>query len=210
MSYSQKAFRKILYIDIVLFITLAVFSYFNSYFVIDVPITRFLQTIHQGWFDTLMRSLTFWGEPQKSLTGILLLSFILYLLRQKKDAIVCLVSGYGLVILTTAIKFIVHRERPSADLVQQLIPKLNNGSFPSYHVIAAIAIFGYLFFIIRKHIKEDIKRRILEVIFLLIIFLMGVSRVYLGVHWASDVLGSFLLGFGWIGILAKYYDKIAL
>lgn len=193
--------KKILSIDILLFIVLAFFAYFNNYFPLDLTITQTLQKIQLGWFDSAMRILSFWGEASRSLTAVLLVSFVFYLLKLRKDAVLIALSSYGLVLLTTIIKFLVHRTRPSGSLVEQLIPQLNSESFPSYHVIVTIAIFGYLFFILHKHIKNNPKRRFLETICLSVIFLMGLSRVYLGAHWASDVVGSFLLGFGWVGLV---------
>ena len=87
-----------------------------------------------------------------------------------------------------------HRtSRPSADLVQVLSHVQDNG-FPSGHAIFAIMILGLLAYFIFINMKNHNLRTVVLVGLIALILLIGTSRVYLGVHWPSDVIGGYLIG----------------
>jgi len=92
------------------------------------------------------------------------------------------------VILELSIKILVHRLRPE----HALIP-ITKYSFPSGHATMAIIFFSILSYSIVEHIKNKTKI-LLTSITLILILLIGFSRIYLGVHWFSDVLGGLILG----------------
>lgn len=199
----QRLLNKIIVADLALFAFLAIFSKLNSYFPVDLSVSRSIQSFQNPLFDSLMRFLSFVGEPRISLSLLLAFSLMLFLFQLKKDAVVIVVSGFLLTLMTEALKISIHRSRPSPLLVHQFLPELTSPSFPSWHVLIFIAIFGYFLFIIQKRFRVGALKKVLEIICVLLILLMGTSRIYLGMHWLSDVLGSFLLGFAWLAIVAE-------
>ncbi len=74
-----------------------------------------------------------------------------------------------------------------------------------------IGLYGFLLFVIHSRFKKsDWKRAVLMVFFSLLIFLIGVSRIYLGAHWFSDVLGAYLLGFSWLLVIIWLDHKFSV
>ena len=105
----------------------------------------------------------------------------------------------------TGIKRLINRPRPKPLLVR--VKRQSRGkSFPSGHVASSINFWGWLFTtaLVRKEMNRGIRKALLS-FSLPIIALIGPSRVYLGDHWATDVLGGYLFGGGWFGISLNLY-----
>ena len=125
-------------------------------------------------------------------SGIVIVMFLvaLFLLKKKRFSYFkYLIIDVGLgVILMQVIKNIVRRPRPEWQWATQ-----GGYSFPSGHTISAYMLYGTLILLINKKMTGALKY-ILIIICSIIIFLAGLSRIYLGVHYFSDVVGSLLLG----------------
>jgi undecaprenyl-diphosphatase len=108
------------------------------------------------------------------------------------EAIMILVGGL-ITLVNTALKLAINRPRPSADLVHVLFHEQGSG-FPSGHAFFAILILGLTAY----SISVNSKNRTLQILALAgliaLILLVGTSRVYLGVHWPSDIIGGYLIG----------------
>ena len=107
-------------------------------------------------------------------------------------------------LLVAFLKNIYQRSRPA---IQHLIEE-GGFSFPSGHALASTLIFGTLLIIVSQRIKSVQTKRILQSLMVVMIFIIMTSRVYLGVHYPTDVLGSFLLGLGILHVEFPYYDKL--
>ena len=107
-------------------------------------------------------------------------------------------------ILVAFLKNIYQHSRPA---IQHLVEE-GGFSFPSGHALASTLIFGTLLIIVSQRIKSVQTKRILQSLMIVMIFIIMTSRVYLGVHYPTDVLGSFLLGLGILHIEFPYYDKL--
>jgi len=105
-----------------------------------------------------------------------------------------LILGGGLFSLAAVIlKIVIGRPRPAVNLVQILSLEQGNG-FPSGHAISAILILGLTAYLCWISIENRTARMVILVVLVLLILLIGISRVYLGVHWPSDVIGGYLIG----------------
>jgi undecaprenyl-diphosphatase len=127
------------------------------------------------------------------LSGLSVLTFYLHKFEEKALGIVISVMGTGSSVFF--LKEIFGTERP---ISEALYTELTH-SFPSGHSALAIALYGFLFLNIYTHDPHHIKTRGLVMIGLLI-FLVGVSRLYLGVHYFSDVLFGYIVGGVWLFI----------
>jgi len=185
------------------FVVLAVAAHYVPYFALDLRITRAVQSLHFGVLDTILRALTWAGfVPQVDVIGtILFLTLFLSGLRWES---VCVLLAYGVTFAGMVVKLIVVRPRPSADLVY-VMSQLDSTAFPSGHVLAATCVCGYLAFLAYTLLKSSPLRTALLCVAGLFIPLMGLSRIYLGQHWFSDVMGAYLLGTLWLALTIRFY-----
>lgn len=107
-------------------------------------------------------------------------------------------------LLVAFLKNVYQHSRPA---IQHLVEE-GGFSFPSGHALASTLIFGTLLIIVSQRIKSVQTKRILQSLMIVMIFIIMTSRVYLGVHYPTDVLGSFLLGLGILHVEFPYYDKL--
>jgi membrane-associated phospholipid phosphatase len=202
--YRATVFLTYLVVAVVAFIILAVLAKTSAYFTFDVTITRAIQSFNPVWFDSLMRALTWIGfSPQAWVITLILLLFLL-VSGLKWETMVAFVSVLGSSALGLGIKVLIARPRPSADLVT-VLSQLGDFSFPSGHVLFFVTFFGFLLFLAYTLLKPTRWRTVLLVILVGMIVLIGPSRIYVGQHWASDVVASYLIGSVWLALSILIY-----
>jgi undecaprenyl-diphosphatase len=115
-------------------------------------------------------------------------------------------NKYTIILATTTLmnngivyigKILIHRSRPSSEIA--LVTETSY-SFPSGHSIMAIAFFGLLFYFLISYIRNRPLKIISIFLAILFVLTIGFSRVYLGVHWPSDILASYSIGIIYISI----------
>lgn len=169
-----------------------------------IPLVLFIADyllIVNGWMKIIdqfvFESLRFFASDQLkeifkiitnlgSFWGILIVIFLVFLVNRKVSYI-CLGASIIQTSLNRVIKAIVRRPRPNVDV----FIRENNFSFPSGHAMAITCLYGLLIYYLYK--SEIRYRKLLIVICVLIIVLVSLSRVYLGVHYFSDIIGGILL-----------------
>ncbi len=202
--YRAWVFQGYLVGAVILFVILAVLAKTIAYFTFDVTITRAIQTFHPGWFDGLLYSLSWIGfAPQAGIIPAVIIMFLL-VSGLKWETVVTTVSLIGSSLLVFVIKTTVDRPRPSADLVH-VFAQLPSYSFPSAHVVFFVTFGGFLLFLAYTLLKASWWRTLLMLILGIMIALIGVSRIYEGQHWASDVLAAYLLGSVWLSLSIFVY-----
>jgi membrane-associated phospholipid phosphatase len=202
--YRAWVFQGYLVGAVILFVILAVLARTIAYFTFDVTITRAVQTFHPGWFDGLMYILSWIGfAPQAAIIPTIIIVFLL-VIGLKWETVVTTGSLIGSSLLATILKVTVIRPRPSPDLVN-VLKQLPSYSFPSAHVVFFVTFGGFLLFLSYTLLKQSWWRTVLMVILGFMIALIGVSRIYEGQHWASDVLGAYLLGSIWLSLSILVY-----
>lgn len=162
-------------------------------FAIDLQITRAIQLINFPSFAFLMDLISWPGFGPQSAIITVLLVLLIYALGLHWEAIAALAAAIFSTAVNVLVKDLVGRPRPAADLVN-VIAQLNSYSFPSGHVMFYIGFFGFIGFLAFSLMKPSLKRTFILALFGGLTVLIGVSRIYLGQHWASDVLGAYLLG----------------
>lgn len=193
-------------IILIVFLLISIFSIFIPYFKLDLVISKKIQEIQSVVFNNCMWIISSIGNQPYMVILVGVTSFILYIFKLKIEAIFCLLSAAGGALSGTLIKVLVDRPRPIADQVNVSI-WLSDKSYPSNHVLVFTIFFGFLFYLIYKKSKHRFTE-ILTLLFLfLLLFSIGVSRIYLGVHWASDVLGGYLLGTIWLIFTIRLYNS---
>jgi membrane-associated phospholipid phosphatase len=204
-QWRARVFQAYLLLSTVTFGALVVLANMFDYFPFDLAITRAIQTVHALWFYNVMIWLSYFGYLPQVFVMIGLIAAMLFTIGLRWEAVVALIAAGGAAVLATLIKFAVHRPRPGADLVT-VIQQLPSYSFPSGHVLTYTAFFGFLFFLSYALLKIPAVRVVVLVMLGGIIALIGVSRIYVGDHWASDVLGAYLLGSLWLVVCVQIYQ----
>ncbi|MEI8200448.1 MAG: phosphatase PAP2 family protein [Eubacteriales bacterium] len=162
-------------------------------FAIDLSIAIGLQSINNPVFSGLMTLISWAGFSPQSFIASAVIIVILFVLGYRWESVAALVISVIVPLLNFLIKTLVHRTRPGVDLIH-VVRVLNDYSFPSGHVMFYTGFFGFVCFLTYTLLKPSWIRTLLLIVFVSHILLVGISRIYLGQHWASDVLGAYLLG----------------
>ncbi len=178
-----------------LFTLLAVWVAYNPVLAIDVTITRAFQENQSPWLRYTMIAASFIGNVSALSLGLIILTAVLFwIVDLRLEAIIVVVVSATSALLNWLIKLVVARPRPSASLVE-IIQATSGQSFPSGHVMSYVAFWGLLFSLgVILFRGKHWWRTALLIISALFVVLVGPSRIYLGDHWATDVLGAYLIG----------------
>lgn len=199
-------FRSSLVTLLIIFTALSFFVLLGPPEYLDIHISEEIQEKQTPDLDTIMIWISWLGRIPVSVVMVVLTALFFYFLHLKKEAVLILstlLSG----ILGLGLKMLINRPRPSKDLVV-LLEDTKYQSFPSGHVLFYTVFFGALILIILRLKKIKYKIKIfLVTLCLSIIFFGAVSRVYLGAHWFTDVLGGFILGVLCVFLMGYFYVK---
>jgi undecaprenyl-diphosphatase len=108
----------------------------------------------------------------------------------------------GLFLLSPLLKVLFGRARP--DIVEHLV-HVSSNSFPSGHAIRALAIYLIVYFLIRPFLAESMRKPCLMLVSIIAVA-AGLSRLYLGVHWPTDVVASWLVALFWLSLWRRKLD----
>ncbi|MDQ6669841.1 MAG: phosphatase PAP2 family protein [Chloroflexota bacterium] len=158
---------------------------------VDLTATLWLQSFTATWFASLMYVVSWPGFPPQSWV-IPVVVAVPFVVRSMWMEAVWLLGTQVASLVDVVLKQIVHRPRPSHDLVGVLAP-LTDPSFPSGHVVQYTAVFGFAFFLVYVLAKRSALRTLVLTLLAVPVVLVGPSRLYLGQHWLSDVLGGYAL-----------------
>lgn len=126
--------------------------------------------------------------------GLLLLAWFAFRRRHRWHSWRVPVVALGAIGLNALLKLTYHRPRP---LLPHLVPA-HGLSFPSGHAMVAMAFYGLLFWLLSRRLRRGWKRTLTRVGLALLILAIGGSRIYLHVHYASDVVAGFAAGLAWL------------
>lgn len=171
---------------------------------IDVWINAHIICLWQPLLNKTMILVASIGGPEILLVLSLIICAILFYKKRIENALLLLLGMAGGAGLETIIKHLIERARP----LNSLIPE-SGYSLPSGHATLALMFFAFLIFAFKDEIKNKFLRCVFVIACLLATLLIGFSRVYLNVHWASDVIAGFSLGLFWITFLIIIF-KIVL
>ncbi len=173
---------------------------------VDLEFSQEMQEHQNPTLDALMKLVSWFGYSPGSVIVVLSGVLLFFIFKYKKEALCILITALsGLV--TLLVKIVVNRPRPTEPIVR-IVQKVNQQSFPSGHVLFYIVYFGFLT-VLMYHLKTipKIMRISVTAISMLLIFAIPFSRIYLGAHWFTDVLGGFLLGILCLYALCLFYFR---
>jgi membrane-associated phospholipid phosphatase len=204
----QFFFQVVLFSMIFLLAVLLILVKQYPYFVVDLIVTRSIQSISWNWFDSWMRLISDSGETLWGGLITLALGTALYWKNKTLESSMLFISVSGAVIISQVIKFIIGRPRPSADLIQQIGSFARHDSFPSGHVMFFVGLYGFLLFLTLTRLKKSWLQQVIASVFVILIVGIGLSRIYVGAHWFSDVLGAYMIGGLWMAVIIQSYNRL--
>lgn len=151
----------------------------------------------------IMKIITFYGGAI-FLVSLTILLFIT--IKNKKIGIVIGTNLVTITILNQLFKFILQRPRPTE---YRIINEVGY-SFPSGHSMVSMAFYGLLIYFIYKYLKNKYLKSFLIILLSILIVMIGISRIYLGVHYTSDVIAGFLFSISYLIIYIKISNQIFL
>lgn len=138
---------------------------------------------------------------------LIIATIILFILIKNKKIGFSIISNLVIVtILNQLLKNILQRPRPN----EFRIIEETGYSFPSGHSMVSMAFYGYLIYLIYRYVKNKYLKWTLIVLLSILICTIGISRIYLGVHYTSDVLGGFLISISYLVIYISAVNKFLL
>ena len=175
-------------------------------FVGDLALSGALQELTSPQWEEVMEFATLIGATPYMLAAALgMLAWFLW----KRRVVDCVVVLSALVSLGffRLLKVAVDRPRPTADLVM-VWQQSDTASFPSGHTVSAMILFGLVFYLAPTLVRQKWAARTVRILSVLLVVLISTSRVYLGAHWPSDVLGGFLFGYLALAMLIYFHRSL--
>ncbi|MCZ8516343.1 phosphatase PAP2 family protein [Paenibacillus filicis] len=142
------------------------------------------------------------GWPAVLITAGMMMGLYVWV-RQRRELILLAAVAVGSAALNTVLKLLFRRARPTL----HRIVEATGYSFPSGHSMAAFTLYGLMVFLLWKHIPSAAGRVAMIILGTFMIFMIGLSRIYLGVHYPSDVLGGFLASGCWLTVSIWFYQR---
>jgi membrane-associated phospholipid phosphatase len=186
-------------------IALSVAANLFAVFPFDLPATRELQEVQDPLFAALMQGVSALGAPVIEIVLIGSVALICALRRLWTEALFVVATASSL-LLTAALKILVGRPRPPLYPLDpaDIFLAVDKYSFPSGHVLFFVVFFGFLAYLAWLHLAGWSRALVIAACATLIV-LIAPSRIFLGAHWASDVIGSYVIGTLWLIILILAY-----
>jgi len=167
----------------------------GSLYYLDFKVQRLVEGIVTPTITIFMTHITFLGS--KNFTWGLAGLVIIFLLLKKEwwtilSLIMIILVGE---LLLSFLKEFFHRARPMPQIVSA-----QGYSFPSGHSFYAMLVYGFMIYLTWKFIRNNWLRSLIFILCTLLILLIGLSRIYLNVHWLTDILGGYSAAFSWLMI----------
>jgi membrane-associated phospholipid phosphatase len=162
----------------------------------DQSIIDWIQALISPKLTIIMKFFTFLGST-KALLSLLVISVALMLWQKKKwESLFLVIALAGGELFNWLLKWIFHRNRPT---IHRLIEETGY-SFPSGHSMESFIFYGMLCMLFVLFLKSKVPKVIIIISTIVLIFMIGISRIYLGVHYPSDVIAGFAAGGAWLTI----------
>ena len=168
-----------------------IFNFLSSR-VISTPLTGFMKVI------------TYFASATILQIGYAVLILLYLILKNYKRAIEIAVIGIGGFLVNYLMKLFFHRVRPPHPLIEPL----QDFSFPSGHATSGFIFYGLLVYLIWKTSIPKLIKYSAGAILILFSILIGLSRVYLRVHYPSDVIAGFCIGFAWLSLTIWLFERL--
>lgn len=186
-------------------ITFTLAAYAFGIFTFDLKIAISLRDADGPYLTALMTAISALGDGWVPVIIVLAVAAVWALWKRWPEA-AFVVATLSAGLIAGVLKMLVGRERPPSFSLNpnDIFQSFNQYSYPSGHVLLFVVFYGFVAYLAWKYLAGWMRWTVITVCAALIV-LIGPSRIYLGEHWASDVIGSYLIGTFWLIILILLY-----
>ena len=171
----------------------------------DTQVFNFLSSYTNPFVVEIMKVITFFGSATFLLPAyVLLVLWLWFKKKQKRLALDVALIGLSSDLLKLVLKNSFHRHRPDLPLLESL----KTYSFPSGHALSSFIFASLLIYVLWKEDLKPVWKWSLSILLILFSIAIGVSRVVLRYHYASDVIAGFCVGFSWVLLTLWVLNKI--
>jgi membrane-associated phospholipid phosphatase len=146
--------------------------------------------------DAVLATISTMGSSLVLTPVAVVLAMVLAMRGHRSDALLVSLTTLGAVLLGPLLKTVIERPRPD----HGHLVVVNSWAYPSGHSLTSMAVLGVLIALAVRHLSALSARTVVIAAGVLLIVAVGVSRVYLGVHWPTDVLAGWLIGSTWLAL----------
>lgn len=202
LKFIKKNFNLLLFfLCIILFLAFAEDVFTKEIMQVDVIGYKFVSNyIISDKLTPIIKIITNFGGA--IILGLITI-LILILIKNKKIGLSVLINLCSVTVLNLVLKSILQRPRPN----EYRIINETGYSFPSGHSMISMAFYGFIIYLIYKNIKNKYLKWISIILLSILILMIGFSRIYLGVHYVSDVLAGFLFSISYLIVYIKIINK---
>jgi len=170
---------------------------------LDVTLNVWLASIQTGGFNIVSVAISNLFDTYIVIAISLLVATVLFIKNYKRYSVLLFCAVTGEILIVTAVKTLIASPRPVSEIIFQA-----GYSFPSGHVTGSVVFFGLLTYFAWQIWKSSMAKTVSSSLFLTIACLVGFNRVYLNVHWLSDVIGASLLGAFWLTLVLLVFRHV--
>jgi membrane-associated phospholipid phosphatase len=167
----------------------------------DVEFSRWLHEHSNPTLGSAFKVFTLLGSVPFLALLALVVALLLLRRRQVNEAALVCIGALGIEVLFSVLKLAFHRPRPELAYVH-----LDTYSFPSGHAAGSAGIYAILFYLVARHSSMS-RKLLLALAYIALVGLIGFSRLYLEVHYLSDILAGITLGIGWAALCLFTYER---
>lgn len=176
----------------VLGLILSALAHFEARFPGDLQVSLWFQSFHGQPLLNAMKGISYVTGHWRAAVLVMVSAAIVWLYIGGLEGGLVIFSGL-IMTMNEAFKVLIGRPRPAADLVNIFVVETGK-SFPSGHAFFSVVVLGMMAYLIIIHQTKHYLKVLTASVFIVFILWIGASRIYLGVHWASDVIGGYIIG----------------
>ena len=166
----------------------------------DEKVLRWLESQRTPLLDKVMLEITTLGSGVVLIMLVLVASVFLWQTQHKWSVYLLMLGVLGGKLFNSLLKEFFERPRPS---IVQWVTETHSASFPSGHAMSAMVVYGSVAYLVARLDPRPALRRTTWILAVLVILAIGASRMYLGVHYPSDIIAGYLGGLAWLAFVAS-------
>ena len=169
---------------------------------LDRNVFQFLDTYATNELIEVMRIFTFFGKPEFLIPAYVFMISVFLVLKKRNYAIEIGIIGATSTVLLFGLKKFFQRDRPDIPIFEHL----PGYSFPSGHALLSFVFASALIYLLWRSEMSNATKWSLSVLLIIFSLMVGISRIFLRVHYATDVIAGFCLGYAWV-ILSLWVQR---